>query len=130
MHVMAEVRVGQRVSLASVVVLTTICVAIATVAWFYMPGVSPDARVVEIVFMAEPARRWQAHEAVGEALYPSAFLVDRNQQRRTAQPTNFPHQFTELILVAVIPREQDHTADEGRRQTFAFLRVEALRVVC
>ena len=55
--------------------------------------------------------RWYHAEAVAKTLHPTAFVINRDEQRRTAQRTNFRHEVSNLLRRFVIAAEQDDAAD-------------------
>ena len=68
----------------------------------------------------QAAHRRNAREAIGtKTLHPTAFMIDRDDQRRAAQRMDLGGQRQQLFRVAEVAREQDHAADQRVEQPLA-----------
>ena len=84
-------------------------------------GEPPAGLRVRIVEPPDQARGRQLREAGAEALYPPAFLVDGDEQRRRAHRADVAHQLLELLHAGVVAREKNHGADQWMTQHLAVL---------
>ncbi len=79
---------------------------------------------IPIVLPADPAHRRDRRKTATKALYAAALVVDRNQQRRTAQCADILHQVSDLRRRFEVPGEQDDAADGGLPEEIAVCRTQ------
>src|SRR3984885_3756633 len=74
---------------------------------------------VEVKFVPDAACRRQQREAALEALHASAFLVDRNDERRCTRGVDVGAERGKLRVVNIIARKQDDAAHQRMAQELA-----------
>ena len=79
----------------------------------------PAGLGIGCVALPQRTHRWQAGEAIAEALHAPPLVIHRDQQRGLAQGMDLGGQGLELFGVSVVAREQDDPADQGMAQTLA-----------
>ena len=79
---------------------------------------------IPVIFQADAAHRRNLREAIAKSLHPAAFVVNGDQQRRTAQGPNVRDQVRHLFDRLEIAREQDHAAHGRLPQQLAVGRAQ------